>query len=114
MSSESRPHSELARPVSDPAAVIAAAPMGVARVVPASLPGVPRAASPTALSPMSILRALRRRQMLALSVAILATAIAAPAAWFGVPPAKYKAHALLQVAAQAPKVIFKTVETEGN
>src|SRR3954447_10627519 len=110
MSSESRPQSALARPVSDPAAVIAAAPTGVARVVPASLPGAPRVASPTALSPMSILRALRRRQTLALSVAVLATAIAAPAAWFRLPPAKYRAAARLQVASQAPKVIFKTVE----
>ena len=61
---------------------------------------------------MSILRALHRRQMLALGVAILAAGISGPAAWFLVPPAKYKAQARLQVAAQLPKVLFRTVETE--
>jgi len=62
---------------------------------------------------MSILRALRRQQTLALGVAILLTGICAPAAWFLV-PAKYKAQARLQVMAQTPKVVFQTVETEGG
>ena len=69
-------------------------------------------AAATTLSPMSILRALHRRQMLALGVAILAAGISGPAAWFLVPPAKFKAQARLQVAAQVPKVLYQTVETE--
>ncbi len=52
--------------------------------------------------------------MLALGVAILAAGISGPAAWFLVPPAKFKAQARLQVAAQPPKVLFQTVETEGQ
>src|SRR5262249_5558416 len=91
------------------------APTDIARIVPASPPGVPRTASTvTTLSAMSILRALRRRQTLALTVAILVTGIAGPAAWFLVPAAKYKAQARLPVAAQPPKVLFQTGETEGS
>ncbi len=37
--------------------------------------------------------------------------VCGPAAWFLVPPAKFKAQARLQVAAQPPKVLFRTVET---
>jgi capsular exopolysaccharide synthesis family protein len=114
MNQESHARGELARPAADPAAVIAAAPTSVARVIPAGTPGVARPAGATTLSAMSILRALRRRQTLALSVAILLTAIAAPAALFLVPEAKYKAQARLLVAAQPPKVLFQTVETEGH
>jgi capsular exopolysaccharide synthesis family protein len=73
---------------------------------------VAKPAQATALTPMSILRALRRRQTLALAVAILAAGISGPAAWFFVPPAKYRAQARLQVAAQVPKVLYKTVEAE--
>jgi polysaccharide biosynthesis transport protein len=65
------------------------------------------------MSPMSILRALRRRSALALGVAILVTGTAGPAAWFLVPAAKYKASARLQVIAQPPALLFRTVETEG-
>ena len=50
--------------------------------------------------------------MLALGVAILAAGISGPAAWFLVPPAKFKAQARLQVAAHIPKVLYQTVETE--
>jgi capsular exopolysaccharide synthesis family protein len=66
----------------------------------------------TGLNALSLLRALRRRQALALGVALLAAGIAAPAAWFLVPQAKYRAQARLQVAALPPKVLFRTVETE--
>ena len=63
---------------------------------------------------MSILRALHRRQMLAVGVAILATGVSLPSAWFLVPRSKFKAQAVLQVAAQPPQVLFKTLETQGN
>ena len=63
---------------------------------------------------MGLLYALRRRQMLALGVAILAAATCGPAAWFFVPPAQFKAQARLQVIAQQPKVLFRTVETEAG
>jgi capsular exopolysaccharide synthesis family protein len=66
------------------------------------------------LSPMSILHALRRRQLLALGVAILAAGISGPAAWFLVPPAKFKAQSRLQVAARPPKVLYHTADTDGE
>jgi capsular exopolysaccharide synthesis family protein len=103
---------EWARPAENPPVVLAAAPTDVARVVPASPPGVPRPGAATTLSAMSILRALRRRSALALGVAILVTGIAGPAAWYWGPAAKYRARAQLQVKAQPPKILFQTVETE--
>jgi polysaccharide biosynthesis transport protein len=75
------------------------------------------AATPAAganLTPMGLLYALRRRQMLALGVAFLAAGICGPAAWLFVPPAQFKAQARLQVIAQQPKVLFRTVETEAG
>ncbi len=114
MNQESHAHGELARPMNDRTAVVAAVPSDIARVVPSSHSGLARPASAVALSPKSILRALHRRQMLALGVAILAAGTFGPAAWFFVPPAMYKAQARLQVASQAPKLLFRTVETEGG
>jgi polysaccharide biosynthesis transport protein len=113
MNLKSETLAELTRPAtSAPTVVISAGPPDAAYGVPVSRAAVARPASSTALSPMSILRALRRRQILALGVAILAAGISGPAAWFLVPPAKYKAQARLQVAAQTPKVLYKTVEAE--
>src|SRR5262249_32105983 len=57
-----------------------------------------------------LLRAFRRRQMLALGLAILVTALAGPAAWFLVPPAQFRAYARLHVASSAPRIIFSTVD----
>ena len=116
MNPESHSHSELARPVTNSADVFAAAPQDLAREVPLLPSGLakPASAPATTLSPTSILRALHRRQMLALGVAILAAGISGPAAFFLVPPAKFKAQAQLHVASQAPKVLFHTVETDVN
>jgi len=114
MNQESHSHSELACAVANPAALMGAAPLDVTPIVPALRSGLARPASASTLSTTSLLRALHRRQILALGVAILATGISGSAAWFLVPPAKYKAQARLHVAAQAPKVLFRTVETEGS
>ena len=115
MNLEPRSHGELAGPVTrNPAVIIPTPPLDVAHGLPVSHSPMARPASATTLSPMSILRALRRRQMLASGVAILAAAISFSAAWFLVPPAKYVAQARLQVAAQVPKVLYQTVETEGS
>ncbi len=75
MNHESHSHGDLARPATNPTAVIAAAPLDVARVVPLAHSGLARPAAATALSATSILRALQRRQLLALGVAILAAGI---------------------------------------
>ena len=112
MNQESHPPVELARRVTTAGVVLAAAPEEVPRAISASGVGTRRAAAATELSPTSILRALRRRQTLALGVALLAVAISGPAAWFLVPVAKYKTQARLQLAAQPPKVLFRTVETD--
>src|SRR5271157_737254 len=114
MNQEAHPPVELARRVTTAGVVLAAAAEEVPRAVSASGVGTRRAASASELSPTSILRALRRRQTLALGVALLAIAISGPAAWFLVPPAKFKTQARLQLAAQPPKVLFHTVETDSG
>jgi len=114
MNLESHSHGELTRSATNPTAVIAAAPLDVAPGVPVFRSGIAKPVSAPTTSPTSILRALRRRQLLAIGVAILAAGISGPAAWFLVPAAKFRAQARLQVVAQPPKVLFHTVETEGN
>jgi polysaccharide biosynthesis transport protein len=114
MNPESHSRSELARPITDPAAVVARTPLDGGAFVPVSRTSLAKPASTATLSSTSILRALQRRQLLALGTAILASGICGPAAWFLVPPAKFKAQARLQVAAQPPKLLFRTVETEGT
>ncbi len=114
MNQESHPPVELARRVSTAEAVVAAASEEAPRAVPASGVGTRGVASAIELSPTSLLKALRRRQTLALGVALLAIAISGPAAWYLVPAAKYKTQARLQLAAQPPKVLFRTVETDTN
>ena len=80
------------------------------RIIPTLRGGALNPNSPSTMSPMSILRALRRRSAVASGVAIVMTAICGTAAWFLVPPAKFKARARLQVIASPPKVLFQTVD----
>ena len=65
-------------------------------------------------SPMGLLRALKRRAALALGLAILVCSASATAAWFLLPPPKYKATARLHVASHQGKVAFKTRGGTGN
>lgn len=66
------------------------------------------------MTPIGLLKALRRRQSLAVGIAVCAAGLCGSAAWFLVPSAKFKTHARLQVMAQTPKVLFRTIETEGQ
>ncbi len=112
MKPESHSHGELARPGTNPVAVFTAEPQQLVREVPLLNTAVARPTGATTLSATSILRALQRRQLLALGVAILAAGICGPAAYYLVPGAKFKAQARLQLTAQPPKILFPTVETD--
>jgi capsular exopolysaccharide synthesis family protein len=114
MNQDSPSPGELARPADSPAAALAAAPSEVARLVPASPPAVSKPSGASTISAAALYRAFRRRQTLALGVAILVTAIAGPTAWFLVPPAKFRAQARLLVAAQTPRIIFPTLDNSGG
>lgn len=63
------------------------------------------------ISPISLYRAFRRRSLPAIGLGFLAAAIAGPAVWF-LMPKSFSAQARLQIAAQAPKILFQTVETQ--
>ncbi len=111
MNPESKPYGEFVRPVLEPGVIVSAqAASQLPLVVPGARAGLPYPTSAALITPIGVLRALRRRQLLALGVAILLTSIGGPAAWYLVPPAKFKTQARLQVAAQPPKVLFQTVE----
>jgi capsular exopolysaccharide synthesis family protein len=115
MNRDTNSHGELIRPATNPATIFAAETQHLPAGVPLFHSGLAKPASANTPSPLSILRALHRKQLLALGVAILLAGICGPAAYYLVPPAKYKAQSRLQVAAQTPKVLFSTVETErGN
>jgi polysaccharide biosynthesis transport protein len=112
---ETQTDGELVRAVPEPGMGIAGAtPTHSPRIVPLPRTATLSSSSAPTMSPMSILRALRRRSALALGVAILVTGAAGPAAWFLVPPAKFTASARLQVIAQPPALLFHTVETDGG
>ncbi len=64
----------------------------------------------TAPDPIGLLKAFQRRWRLAIGLAVLGAAIAASAAWFLVPPAKYTAEALLLVEPEQPRLIAATKE----
>ncbi len=110
----SHSHGELARPVTTPAAVFAAETQQIAPAVPLLRTELAKPAAANTLTATSILRALQRRQLLALGVAILAAGVSGTVAWYLVPPAKFKAQARLQVTAEPPKILFHTVETDTN
>ena len=76
--------------------------------------GMIRPVAAATINPISLLNAFRRRYTLALAMAILLAGICGPAAWYLVPTGQYKANARLHIAAQTPKVLFRTVETEAG
>jgi succinoglycan biosynthesis transport protein ExoP len=75
----------------------------VPSIRPAALPPSPA----TAISPLTLLRALKRRLALALGLGVLAVAIAGPASWFFLPAAKFRAQARLQVSSRQPQIVFE-------
>ena len=110
-----RPLGELARSVSTPAtAVVGAVSAEGGRMVAVLSPWGPGSSIASSPSPITLARALQRRLTLAVGVAILAAGVCGPAAWFLVPSPKFRAQAVLQVAAQPPQVLFRTVETQGG
>jgi succinoglycan biosynthesis transport protein ExoP len=115
MNPKSQPidHSILA--VTSPAAIFAVPPKEITREILAPRhEAIKGPAAAATIDPMSLLNALRRRLTLALGMAILATGICGPAAWYFVPSGQFTANARLLIAAQAPKVLFRTVETEAG
>ena len=111
---ETHSHAELVRPGTAPPTGINVAGVDAVRGLTVARPPTASQPSANSLDAMGLLRALRRRSALALGVAILVAGAVGPAAWFLVPAAKYKAQACLHVTSQPPKVLFHTMETEGD
>jgi capsular exopolysaccharide synthesis family protein len=74
--------------------------------------------SPPALSEspnvLGLLKALRRRWRLALSLGLVVAAMCGSVTWFALPPMNYLAASRLRLAATPPKILFPTEETQGD
>jgi polysaccharide biosynthesis transport protein len=114
MNPEWQAHSELARLPAEPPGLVPGAQPSRTPAVPRAGQAGPPEAQASALTPMALARALRRRAAVALGVALLATGIAGPATWFLVPASTFKAQARLHVNSRPPKIIFQTVDTQGG
>jgi len=114
MSKESLPNRDLAVPSASSKAVVETASVGGVQPNSPAFSKKMSATPSTVITPVSLFKAFRRRQTLGFGLAILAVTICAPASWFLIPSSKYQAKARLQVVAHVPKVLFKTVETEGT
>jgi succinoglycan biosynthesis transport protein ExoP len=78
----------------------------------AGRPSVPSALSAGPDAP-ALLRALRRRWLLASGLGLVAAAVAAAAAWY-LMPVRYTARALLYVSATPPSVVFSSTENRAD
>lgn len=86
-----------------PAAVARATGWQLALPTPATAPSM-------APDPLSLALALKRRWRLALALGGVLGAVAVVTVLYLMPPPKYKAQAMLQVATQAPRVVLETKE----
>lgn len=66
------------------------------------------------IDPIALLKALRRRWMLALPLGLFLGLAAATAVWFVIPPSKYTASARLFVPQAAPRFLYQTKETSSE
>ena len=113
MSEEKTSPGELSSPVPVPGTILE--PLSGSGVAapwtrPAGLP----AGMPSSASPLSLLRALKRRLPLALGLAILASGLIGSAAWFLVPQAKFKAKSVLRVNSSQPQMVYKVENQSGE
>ena len=86
---------------------------GTGMVVPSAYSVVVNPQQTSGPSPMGLLRALKRRLVLALVLAILVSGVCSMAAWFLLPP-KYQAKAQVLVRTSTPQIIFKTIDAEAE
>lgn len=98
-------------PQPDPQALTQVPLAPVNRGMPATIAGTPAqlqfSGAPDALS---LLKALRRRWVLALGLGIVCAAVVGYATWLVAPPSKYTVRAMFRVSSDAPRVIFATSE----
>ncbi len=105
---------ELTGPISTTATVVDTIAGNVAGMVPSAYPVVVNPQPTSSPSPMGLLRALKRRLVLALGLAILVSSVCSMAAWFLLPPPKYQAQAQVLVRTATPQIMFKTIDAEAE
>ena len=118
MNQENRVAGELTGPISTNSTVVETiGGDGIRMVSPAYSVGggsVPGSSSGSAVNPMALLKALRRRLALALGLGMLASGACSVAAWFLLPPPNYQAVAKVLVRSTTPQIMWKTVDAEAE
>ncbi len=113
MNQPSRATGELAGPITTTATVIDTVGGDGPELVPAVYRG-PNSTASSGPSPLGLLKALRRRLMLAVGLGTLVSAACASAAWSLLPPPNYQAQAKVLVRTSTPQIMWKTVDAEAE
>jgi len=114
MNQANRVTGELTGPISTTATVVETIGGNGTGMVPSAYPVIVNPQQTSGPSPMGLLRALKRRLVLALGLAILVSSVCSMAAWFLLPPPKYQAQAQVLVRTSTPQIIFKTIDAEAE
>src|SRR5271157_2483668 len=112
MNQANRVTGELTGPIPTTATVVETVGGNGTGMVPSAYPVVVNPQPTSSPSPMGLLRALKRRLVLALGLAILVSGVCSTAAWFLLPPTTYQAKAQVLVRTSTPQIMFQTIDAE--
>src|SRR5271157_4087091 len=114
MNQANRVTGELTGPIPTTATVVETVGGNGTGMVPSAYPVVVNPQPTSSPSPMGLLRALKRRLVLALGLATLVSGVCSTAAWFLLPPPKYQAQAQVLVRTATPQIMFTTIDAEAE
>src|SRR5271157_2496255 len=114
MNQANRVTGELTGPIPTTATVVDTIGGDGTGMVPSAYPVIVNPRPTSSPSPMGLLRALKRRLVLALGLAILVSGVCSTAAWVLLPPPKYQAQAQVLVRTSTPQIMFKTIDAEAE
>ena len=112
MNQANRVTGELTGPIPTTATVVDTIGGDGTGMVPSAYPVIVNPQPTSSPSPMGLLRALKRRLVLALGLAILVSGVCSTAAWFLLPPTTYQAKAQVLVRTSTPQIMFQTIDAE--
>ena len=114
MNQANRVTGELTGPIPTTATVVETIGGNGTGMVPSAYPVVVNPQPTSSPSPMGLLRALKRRLVLALGLAIPVSGVCSTAAWVLLPRPKYQAKAQVLVRTATPQIMFQTIDAEAE
>src|SRR5271157_1384519 len=114
MNQANRVTGELTEPIPTTATVVETIGGNGTGMVPSAYPVVVNPQPTSSPSPMGLLRALKRRLVLALGLAIPVSGVCSTAAWVLLPRPKYQAKAQVLVRTSTPQIMFQTIDAEAE